>query len=76
MNLQDKLEILIPTFNRKKLLEKTLEQLLDQDSPVKDLQITILDNACTDGTPEMLAKFMNRHKNIKHVRNNIRGCPR
>lgn len=76
MSLKEKLEIILITYNRKKPLQKTLEQLFAEDSPVKDLDITILDNHSTDGTTELVKSFANEHKNLKHIvhRLNIGAC--
>ncbi|MBR4355590.1 MAG: glycosyltransferase [Elusimicrobiaceae bacterium] len=71
----DCLEIIIPTYNRKEHLTRTLTQLTAQESPVRDLSITVLDNASTDGSAEVIAQFVARYKNIKHIRHprNIGG---
>ena len=41
-NIKDYLEIIIPTYNRKKDLENALKQFLSPDSPVRSCLITIL----------------------------------
>lgn len=73
--MKDILEILIPTYNRKQHIERTLKQLIAENSPVKDCQITVLDNASTDGSSEVIDRFASFHKNIKHIRHpkNIGG---
>ena len=48
--LKNKLEIIIPTYNRQHLLANTLTQLLDDKSPIKDLNILVLDNNSSDNT--------------------------
>lgn len=75
MNISNKLEIIIPTYNRKPYITHTLEQLTAADSPVKNCSITVLDNASTDGTRELLADFARQFPTIKPVRNprNIGG---
>ena len=57
MNLSEKLEIFIPTYNRKPYIKHTLTQLTAADSPVKDCSITVLDNASEDGSSEVIADF-------------------
>lgn len=69
-SVKDKLDIVLVTYNRKKYLEKTLEQVFDKGSPIKDFDITILDNASTDGSSELIQDYAKRYKNIKHVRHN------
>ncbi|MDD7578345.1 MAG: glycosyltransferase family 2 protein [Elusimicrobia bacterium] len=68
--LQQRLEIIIPTYNRKSYLKRTLSQLTEEESPVKGLSITVLDNASTDGTGELVEAFAARFPNIKHIRHN------
>lgn len=67
MSLKEKLEIILITFNRKNDLKNTFEELFSDSSPVKDLDITILDNHSTDGTTELVSEFSKRHKNLKHI---------
>ena len=73
--MKDLLEIIIPTYNRKVHIERTLLQLTAANSPVKDCQITVLDNASTDGTTEIVKGLAARHSNIKYIRHrkNIGG---
>lgn len=75
MEIQNQLEIIIPTYNRKEHLQRTLTQLTAPESPVRDVSITILDNACTDGSSELIDRFAAQHPNIKHIRHhkNIGG---
>ena len=68
MNLKDTLEIILVTYNRKKYLQHTLEQLFDEKSPVKNLDFIILDNASTDGSSELIESYCIKFSNIKHVR--------
>ncbi len=73
--MNDMLEIIIPTYNRKQHIIRTLTQLTAPDSPVRTCKITILDNCSTDGTSQMLAEFAAQHPNITHIRHpkNIGG---
>lgn len=43
---------IVVTFNRKELLEECIENLLGQSRPID--KILVVDNASTDGTPEMV----------------------
>ena len=73
--IQDRLEILIPTYNRKVHIARTLTQLTAPESPVRLCNITVLDNACTDGSSEVIAQFAAKYENVKHIRHakNIGG---
>jgi len=64
------LEIILVTYNRQKYLKKTLDSILAQKSPVKDLDITIVDNCSTDGSSELIKEYCAKYPNIKHIRRN------
>ena len=69
------LEIIIPTYNRKEHLTRTLTQLTAPESPVRQLSITVLDNASTDGSSGVIDEFAAKFPNIAHIRHrkNIGG---
>ena len=69
------LEICLITYNRKDFLRRTLTQLLADSSAVKSLPITVLDNASTDGSSELIKEFAAQHSNLTHIRHekNIGG---
>ena len=69
MSIKDKLQIYIVTFNRMNKLKYTLDEILN--SPVKDFDITVLDNASTDGTSELIDEYCQKYPNLKHIRHNI-----
>ena len=75
MEIQEQLEILLPTYNRKEHLTRTLTQLTASESPMRDFSITVLDNASTDGTAELVQEFTLKFPNITHIRHkeNIGG---
>ncbi|MBR2865677.1 MAG: glycosyltransferase family 2 protein [Elusimicrobiaceae bacterium] len=75
MSLQTQLELFLPTYNRKQCLAHTLAQLTAPESPVRNCRITILNNASTDGTKELLQKYAARFANINviHHSKNIGG---
>ena len=71
--IEQKIEIVIPTYNRSNYLNKTLDSLLN--SPFKDCSITIRDNASSDNTSQVCEKYLKLFKNLKIIRNkeNIGG---
>lgn len=73
--LKDELEIYIITYNRREHLDKTLKQIFNDKSAIKDYNIIILDNASTDGTDELVANYQNICPNLKYIRHhrNIGG---
>ncbi len=71
MNIKDKLQIILITFNRKDLLEKTFQQIFADNSPIKDFDITILNNNSTDGTDELVNEYCSKFPNLKHIKHKI-----
>ena len=71
MNAKNKLQIYLVTYNRKKKFHETLDTILASNSPIKDFDITILDNASTDGTSELIQEYCSKFPNIKHIRHNV-----
>ncbi len=66
MSIKDDLQIVLITYNRAILLTRTLETILGNDSPVRDFDITILDNNSTDETCDIVEKFARQHQNLKY----------
>ncbi|MDR2644413.1 MAG: glycosyltransferase [Endomicrobium sp.] len=73
--LKDILEIFLLTYNRKKKLQETFHQIFEHSSPIKNLDMTILNNKSTDGTTELIEMYRKGFPNINHVINkkNIGG---
>lgn len=73
--IDNKLEILVITYNRSKELDNTLKQLLS--SPFSRCKITILDNCSPDNTPSVCARYEKLFPNFRIVRHktNIGGDP-
>ena len=55
--IEEKMEIILITYNRSKYLDNTLNQFLN--SPFKNCKFTVLDNCSPDNTPEICAKYEN-----------------
>jgi len=68
--IEEKLQIILVTYNRLKKLQETMEQILGKKSPIQNCSITILDNKSTDGTSEFIEELCRVHKNLTHVVNN------
>ncbi|MBQ0033066.1 MAG: glycosyltransferase family 2 protein [bacterium] len=73
--IQDILQVVLITYNREKALARTLERIFAPESPIRDCDITVLDNCSTDGTAAMLGRVSAGHPNMKVVRHprNIGG---
>jgi glycosyltransferase involved in cell wall biosynthesis len=52
-----KLSVVIPTFNRREVLERTLPALLAQDLPPQDYEVIIVMDGSTDGTAQLLCDW-------------------
>lgn len=69
----DKVAIIVVTYNRKKLLKKNIETLLNQS--YKNFDLFIIDNASTDGTYEYIKKFIDENKvKYRNTEKNIGGA--
>ena len=67
----NKISVVIPTYNRLKILIKTLEAYNSQTIPFKNFQIIIVDDGSTDGTYEYLKnKKYNFELKIYRQKNN------
>lgn len=69
--IKDRLKIILITYNRCDALKDTLEQIMAEDSPIKDFDITILNNVSTDGTDDLIYEYQKRFPNLKHIKNPI-----
>jgi glycosyltransferase involved in cell wall biosynthesis len=69
------LEILVITFNRAAELDRTLTAL--HASPFARCRVSVLDNASTDATPEVCARWAERFPDLRVVRHrrNVGGGP-
>lgn len=56
----------LPTYNRREQLERAIESVLAQTH--RDFELTISDNASTDGTEELCRSFAARDPRIRYVR--------
>ncbi len=68
--LNDILDVYIITYNRKDYLQNMLQSLVASKSPLKDVDIKVVDNNSNDGTAELLAKLSQQYPTIKHIKNN------
>lgn len=54
------LEIVICTYNRAAELDQCLAALEAQRQPVKHWRVTVVDNNCSDATPDVVDKYLSR----------------
>src|SRR5579871_5778539 len=53
-----KLSVVVPTYNRKDSLRRTLDGLAKQTYPFADFEVVVVSDGSTDGTTEMLADYV------------------
>jgi glycosyltransferase involved in cell wall biosynthesis len=56
--------VIMPTYNRKKLLKLALASVLKQDYPKSKFEIIVVNDGSTDGTKEYLASVVDANKDV------------
>lgn len=67
----DLVSIIIPTHNRRELVERAVWSCLEQDYP--QLEIIVVDDGSTDGTEETLAALAKKDSRVRWARQENRG---
>jgi glycosyltransferase involved in cell wall biosynthesis len=62
--------ILIPTYNRPGYFEEALKSALDQTYP--NIEVLVSDDSTTDETEQLMQAYVERHSNIRYIRNKPR----
>ena len=57
-----KVSIVVPVYNVEKYLEKCLDSLVHQT--LEDIEIIIVNDGSTDGSPEICRKYAKKYKKI------------
>jgi len=65
--------VIVPTHNRKALLEACIGSLFGQDYPQDDYEVVIVDDSSNDGTQEMVRRLAQRHKNLRYFKEKKKG---
>jgi glycosyltransferase involved in cell wall biosynthesis len=52
-----KVTVLIDTYNHERFIERAVTSVLEQDMPLDDVEILVVDDGSTDRTPELIRRF-------------------
>ena len=67
MNSEKKVSIVLPTYNGERYLAQSIESVLTQT--YENLELIIVDDCSTDGTPEIVRRFAERDGRVQVIRN-------
>ena len=66
--MKNKVSIIIPTYNRGRLLKKTVESFICQSLPKDNYEIIIVDNNSTDGTKKIIKDIIQSNNSGVDIR--------
>ena len=69
-----KVSIIVPAYNEEENITKILRMLMDVEQVLPSMEIIVIDDGSTDGTPEEVAKFSSRVRLVKHEKNCGKGA--
>ena len=69
-----KLSIIIPVYNEKNTIEKVFARVAAADIGDWEKEIIVVEDCSTDGTRELLQKYVNTYRVIFHERNQGKGA--
>lgn len=67
----DVISIIVPAFNKKEYIEKTLLSILKQTYPI--IEIIVVDDGSTDGTEVIVKKIMENHPSVRYLYQENKG---
>jgi glycosyltransferase involved in cell wall biosynthesis len=71
MNGENKISVLMPTYNDAKYISTTIASLLNQS--YKNFELIVIDNGSTDDTPEIVKKIAENDNRVRYLREPISG---
>lgn len=67
------ISVIIPTYNRCKILEICLKALFKQDLPANNIEIIIVDDGSRDDTKQVVKRFQEAHENLYYLHQENQG---
>ena len=71
LNVNNKISVIIPTYNRENLIGKAITSALNQT--YKNLEVLIIDDGSTDNTKEIIDKFSDKRVKYIKLKENLGG---
>lgn len=68
-----RLSIIVPFYNVENYLSKCLDSLLNQDIPLDDYEIIIINDGSTDSSHTIAESYLNQYQNIKLLNQENKG---
>ncbi len=63
-----KISVVLPVYNGEKYLEQSIKSIIEQD--FEDWELIIVNDASTDGTKDIISKYISLDSRIKSINNN------
>jgi len=60
--------LLVPAFNEEKQIERTIRQVMNLEYPADKLQVIVIDDGSTDGTPAAIARARALYPEVESIR--------
>jgi glycosyltransferase involved in cell wall biosynthesis len=65
MKAQPTVTALIDTYNQERFIAEAIDSVLAQDFPASEMEILVVDDGSTDGTPEIVRRYADRVRYIR-----------
>ncbi len=71
MNSIPQISIIMPVYNRKSLINRAIDSIMEQT--LTDWELLIIDDGSTDGLESLVFPLVEKHRNIRYSRHSNRG---